>query len=146
MSDTHREAHGDAHGNAHGERRIVGTRPWLPWPFAGWPWWTAPVRAERLAAVRIGLALCVLFDVATSYAPHTLLYFASDWLGSPQVLDAYGWADSPRLNWSLLRGVAHSLESAVFVALWGVATAAVCLGMAGRLTVAPEREPVAGGR
>src|SRR5204862_2404990 len=61
-------------------------------------------------------------------------------------LDAYGWADSPRLNWSLLRGVAHSLESAVFVALWGVATAAVCLGMAGRLTVAPEREPVAGGR
>src|SRR5262245_63341779 len=67
------------------ERRVVGTRPWLPWPFCGWQWWTEPVRAERLAAVRIGLALVILFDIATSYAPHVVDYFAGDWFGGPQV-------------------------------------------------------------
>src|SRR5262245_15913001 len=125
------------------ERRVVGTRPWLPWPFCGWQWWTEPVRAERLAALRIGLALVLLFDIATSYAPHVVDYFAGDWFGSPPVLAGYDWTESPRLNWSILRGVAHPLESAVFLAVWVVATAAVFVGMWGRLTVDPVIEPPA---
>jgi uncharacterized membrane protein YphA (DoxX/SURF4 family) len=125
------------------ERRVVGTRPWLPWPLCGWRWWTEPVRAERLAAVRIGLALILLIDIATSYAPHVLDYFAGDWFGNTQVLGAYDWAESPRLNWSILRGIAHPLESAVFLTVWGLATAAIFLGMWGRLTVDPLTEPPA---
>ena len=36
--------------------RFVGVDPWLPWPLSAWRWWTEPVAAERLAALRIGLA------------------------------------------------------------------------------------------
>ena len=33
------------------ERTFVGVNPWLPWPLSGWRWWTAPIRAERLAVL-----------------------------------------------------------------------------------------------
>ena len=36
------------------ERTVVGLKPWLPWPLSRSPWWTEPVRAERLAVLRIG--------------------------------------------------------------------------------------------
>src|SRR5581483_5576329 len=35
---------------------VAGLRPWYPWPLSRWRWWTEPVPAERLAALRIGLA------------------------------------------------------------------------------------------
>ena len=31
-----------------------GLFPWLPWPLRAMPAWTVPVRAERLAVLRIG--------------------------------------------------------------------------------------------
>jgi hypothetical protein len=48
---------------------IVGIRPWLPSPLAESPWWTEPVAAERLAAVRIGVGVTLLVDVLTTYLP-----------------------------------------------------------------------------
>src|SRR5438876_306784 len=42
------------------KRLIVGLKPWLPWPFSRWRWWTEPVRAERLAALRIVATMLVL--------------------------------------------------------------------------------------
>src|ERR1700686_3715834 len=49
-------------GQASPGREIVGVVPWLPWPLSAWGWWTEPVRAERLALLRIGVALCLIAD------------------------------------------------------------------------------------
>src|SRR5215467_7214346 len=100
-------------------RHIVGWKPWLPWPLSAWPWWTEPVRAERLAMVRIGLAAVLLFDIVTSYLPHVYHYFAGDFLGGAEVLETY-WGRSDNMHWSLLRGVEHPLESALFLAGCGL--------------------------
>src|ERR1051325_9449311 len=104
------------------QRTVVGIEPWLPWPFSAWSWWTEPVRAERLAALRIGLALCLLVDIAVDLAPNCIAYFGKNELGGTAL---FGWRfDSPRPYWSLLRGfddpVAIYLSLATFVActLW----------------------------
>ena len=52
------------------QRKIAGLVPWLPWPLCRWRLWTEPVRAERLAALRIGLAFFILLDILTTYGPH----------------------------------------------------------------------------
>ena len=44
---------------------VDGWSPWLPWPLSRWRWWTEPVRAERLAALRIGLGVALLLDLLT---------------------------------------------------------------------------------
>lgn len=54
---------------------VVGINPWLPKPLAESPWWTEPVPAERLAAVRIGVGLTLLLDVLTTYLPQIADFF-----------------------------------------------------------------------
>jgi hypothetical protein len=85
------------------ERVMVGISPWLPWPWSASTWWTEPVRAERLAAWRIAVALCVIFDFVYNYLPETLAYFGKGVLGDPSLFD-YRFRSS-RMIWSLLRGV-----------------------------------------
>ncbi|MBI2808561.1 MAG: HTTM domain-containing protein [Planctomycetes bacterium] len=105
---------------------IVGIAPWLPWPFSAWSWWTEPVRAERLAALRIGVAACLIFDVAYNYAPETQAFFGRDGLGAPAVFD-YQFK-GPRTTWSLLRGASDhanlylSLTCLIATTLWIVGT------------------------
>src|SRR5260370_42440399 len=36
--------------------RVVGLVPSLPWPLSTWRWWSEPVNAERLAALRTAVA------------------------------------------------------------------------------------------
>jgi uncharacterized membrane protein YphA (DoxX/SURF4 family) len=50
---------------------IVGKQPWLPPPLATSKWWTVPVAAERLAAVRIGVGLTLVGDVLGTYLPRS---------------------------------------------------------------------------
>src|SRR5438270_10704378 len=83
--------------------RVVGVVPWLPWPLSAWRWWTAPVRAERLAALRIGLAFCLLLDIVLTYLPEVFTYFGPGALGDVAIHGHL--AAAPRLSWSLLRGV-----------------------------------------
>ena len=98
------------------ESRIVGVIPWLPWPISAWKWWTTPVRAERLAALRIALAGVLLLDILCTYAPDLFTYFAPDSLGDPSL---FAWrTDPPRLTWSLLRGVGDPLLSFLALAGW----------------------------
>jgi uncharacterized membrane protein YphA (DoxX/SURF4 family) len=114
------------------ERTVVGLCPWLPWPLCRWPWWTEPVRAERLAALRIGLAAVLLLDLATTYLPHFDLLFGGGSLGSPEVFRSVGTA--PSWNWSLLRGVKdHRILWAAAI-LWTVATALLLVGLWTRLS------------
>lgn len=96
--------------------RVVGVVPWLPWPLSAWRWWTAPVRAERLAALRIGLAGCLLLDIFLTYVPQVYTFFSNDQLGDPAV---FGWLyAAPRMTFSLLRGVGDPLVSFLALVVW----------------------------
>jgi hypothetical protein len=68
-----------------GETTVVGLKPLLPPPLCFLKWWTRPVPAERLAALRIGLAAVLLLDVLFTYWPHRRDFFGGDSLGSPEV-------------------------------------------------------------
>ena len=106
------------------ESQIVGIQPWLPWPLSAWSWWNTPVRAERLAILRIGVGLVLLVDVLCNYAPDTLDYFGHDGLGDPGVFDwRFNWNHNPpRMVWSLLRGVGDSTTQAIGLLMWIIAT------------------------
>jgi len=62
---------------------IVGVQPLLPWPLSRSSWWTEPVRAERLAALRIGVGLVLLLDVLGTYLPR-----AGDFFGAGSLSNA----------------------------------------------------------
>jgi hypothetical protein len=94
-------------------KQVVGIAPWLPWPLSAWPWWTEPVRAERLAALRIGVGLALLFDVCFNYLPDFAAFYGKGGIGDPAHFDWYFLAH--RTNWSLLRGVGH--EAGLYLAL-----------------------------
>jgi hypothetical protein len=106
------------------EPQVVGVQPWLPWPLSAWSWWSAPVRAERLALLRIGVGLVLLVDVLCNYAPYTLDYFGQGGLGDPGAFDwRFKWNESPpRMVWSLLRGVGDSATQSISLVLWMLAT------------------------
>jgi hypothetical protein len=102
------------------EMRVVGVVPWLPWPLSAWRWWTEPVRAERLAALRIGLAACLLLDILFTYLPGGDSYFGQDSLGNAALFD---WrTNAPRLSWSILRGVGNPLVVFLSTTVWLTAT------------------------
>ncbi len=124
------------------DRTFVGVNPWLPWPLSGWRWWTAPIRAERLAVLRIGLAAVLLGDILLTYRPHAHDFYGQGSLGSPEIFDYL--AQAPRWNWSLLRGLQDPLLLSLAQLVWLVTTAVVLLGLWGRLTATPQgnRHPV----
>lgn len=110
--------------------RVVGVVPWLPWPLSAWRWWTAPVRAERLAALRIGVAFCLLLDIVLTYLPGVFTYYSHGLLGDPAI---HRWlADSPRLSWSLLHGVGDPLLSFMALAVWFAVTSWIIVDLGTR--------------
>jgi hypothetical protein len=113
------------------DRIVVGLEPWLPWPLKAWGWWRQSVRAERLAALRIGMAACLLIDLLTTYGPHLPDYFGTGGLGGSQMFAYYG--EAPRLNWSLLRGFGDPLLGTLALATWTVLTIWIALDFLGRL-------------
>lgn len=106
--------------SAAADRHVVGLEPWLPWPLRTWAWWTQPVRAERLAALRVALAAFLLLDILTSYRTQLLDFFHGEKLGGTHMFAYYGQA--PKLNWSLLRGPGDPLLSALALGTWTVVT------------------------
>jgi hypothetical protein len=64
---------------------LVGVRPIFPAWLAKNDWWTKPVRAEGLAAMRIAVGMVLLFDMLVTYAPHWRLFFAPGGLGTSAV-------------------------------------------------------------
>lgn len=99
---------------------VVGLEPWLPWPLSASKWWTQPVRAERLAALRIAAALCLLIDILASYRPSLDEFFGSGGLGGARLFAYYG--EAPKLYWSLLRGPGDPLLAALALTAWVVLT------------------------
>lgn len=102
---------------------VVGLQPWLPWPFRLWRSWIEPVRAERLAALRIGLALVLFLDVLTTYWPHIDLFFGPVSLSRSPDQDPFGYfTEPPRWAWSILRGLGNPNNFALAMSLWCVVT------------------------
>ena len=104
---------------------VVGLTPWLPWPLSAWAWWAESVRAERLAAWRIAVALCLIADILLNYAPDTLAFYGKGGLGDPAHFD-YRF-EPGRLNWSLLRGVGDPANYHLSLLVW-IATTFWILG------------------
>ncbi len=104
---------------------VAGTRPWLPWPLHRSPFWTAPLAAERAAALRIGVALVLLADLAVSYLPGAHWLYGGGSMGAPAV---FGWlGQAPNWSWSLLGGVES--RAVILTALWVWALLAVMLAL-----------------
>ncbi len=112
------------------EPRIVGLKPWLPGFLGRSSWWTEPIRAERLAAVRIGTGALLLVDILWMYVPRAGDFLGAGSLGSPEVFAgrlSTGW------QWSLLAGIADQGTWRVALAVWAVAAACLLVGIFPRL-------------
>ena len=98
---------------------VVGLRPAFPPLLERWKWLTEPVRAERLAALRIGVAAVLLWDILFTYWPRAHDFFGRGSLGSPEVFtNRYLW-----WRWSFLRGIDDPGFMKIALLLWAVADA-----------------------
>ena len=103
---------------------VVGLTPALPRPLCGWSWWTTPVRAERLAALRIGMALVLLWDILFCYLPQAGNFFGPGSLGSPEVFaEPHMW-----WRWSVLRWIDDPRILQAALILWTVAAVLLLVG------------------
>lgn len=113
-------------------QRIIGLKPWFPWPLSRWPWLTEPVRAERLAALRIGLSLLLLIDILVSYLPFAADYFTSQGIGGPKL---FSWMTREGTHrWSLLSQVDDPTVVRTFLTLWAVSALTLLFGIGTRLS------------
>jgi uncharacterized membrane protein YphA (DoxX/SURF4 family) len=104
----------------------LGLEPTLPRPLANWRWLTAPVAAERAAALRIAVAAVLLFDILVLYLPNLLTLYSPGGFGDPAHFDAV--FDSPIWRWSLLRVLPPTWGPQALLAAWGIAAVALLLG------------------
>ncbi len=106
---------------------VHGIDPALPWPLNRSRWWTDPVRAEGLAALRIGLSFVLLLDVLAFYLPHASEFFGAGSLGAP---DAFaGGRYLPAVPWSLLGWVESPLAWQGILLAWALAAVLLMLGI-----------------
>ena len=129
---------------APGERLVVGLQPWLPWPLSRCRWWTEPVRAERLAVLRIALAALLLADIFFTYVPNFHDYYGSHSLGEAKLFDYEFEYNSKRQeqrwHWSVLRGPADPMNRNVLAAAWVFLSVWVVRGMIRRVAGGPGAE------
>ncbi len=115
-------------------RSFVGMEPRLPWPLNRATWWTEPVRAERLAALRIGVGLALLLDVLLTYLPYTYELYGAGSLGAP---DPLGSPFTSRLwFWSPLGDVGPQWAWIVILAAWAGSAALLALGLRPKIAAA----------
>jgi HTTM domain len=100
--------------------RRAGLEPWLPWPLSAWRWWTVPVAAERLAALRIGLATLLVIDILCTYLPNLDAFFLDS---GPSGSRVFGWyTQSPRWTWTVLHGLGDPFLATMILFIWLAAT------------------------
>jgi hypothetical protein len=110
------------------ETTIIGPKPWLPWPLSRWPWWTEPIPAERLAALRIALAAVLLLDVLGTYLPRCQDFFGPDSLGSVAIFE-----NSPTSGPWLLAGRLETPRlPALMIGIWAVVSLLLLVGLGSR--------------
>lgn len=108
------------------EPRIVGVQPWFPWPLSRWSWWTEPIPAERVAALRIVTALVVLLDLLACWLPHFYTLLSPDALGGR---DLYASRfQSGHSYWSVLRVLPDSWGPQAVFAVWVLSAVGLLVG------------------
>lgn len=113
------------------ERVVVGVRPRLPGFLSSWAWLTAPVPAERLAALRIGTGLLLFLDVMLTYFPYRYDFFGPGSLSDPGVFDEF--VARPYWHWSVIYWLPHVFTPDVICWLWSGAALALTIGVFPRL-------------
>jgi hypothetical protein len=106
---------------------VAGLQPWLPPPLARSAWWTVPVAAERLAALRIGVGLTLLVDVLFTYWPRATDFFGQ---GSLTAAGTFTEQVAP-LEWHrvLLDGIDAPGFWQALLLLWAGLAALLLLGV-----------------
>lgn len=112
---------------------VVGVKPRLFGSLARSAWWMKPIRAERMAAFRIGIGLALLIDVFCFYLPAAHDFFGGDSLGSPEIFA--GRLDDP-WRWSLLGGISDLAVIRAALYVWAAAALLLTLGVYPRLCAA----------
>ncbi len=116
------------------------------WATTIWTFWTAPVRAERLAVFRIAVGTLVAFDAAASFAPHAVDYFGATGLFPARLFEVSQGGG----RWSLLSanatpGEVHVALGALLLSAGGVAvglgTRISCIVMWALLVSLHQRSP-----
>jgi hypothetical protein len=106
--------------------RVVGVRPWFPWPLSRWTWWTESIPAERVAALRVVTALVLLLDLLLSYLPHFDTLFSPEALGGRDLYAGHFRAD--HAFWSVLRVLPDSWGPQVVFAVWVASAVGLLVG------------------
>lgn len=108
------------------EPLFVGIQPRLPGFLNRWHWLLRPIAAERMAALRIAVAVAALVDIGIVTLPQFAAYFSESGLGGP---DAYpSRFRSGHHYWSLLRVLPASWGSGALVSVWTLAAVALLVG------------------
>ncbi len=104
----------------------AGVRPWFPGRLGRWGWLTDPVPAERMAALRVAVAVTLLLDLCTSYLPYFNLFFGPEWFGGRE--PSGGRFVAGHLSWSLLRWLPVGWGPEVLMGAWLASAAALLVG------------------
>lgn len=108
------------------EPLFVGIQPRLPGALNRWHWLLRPVAAERMAALRIAVALAALIDIGIVTLPQFAAYFSEEGLGGP---DSYpSRFRGGHYYWSLLRVLPASWGPGALAGVWTVAAVALLVG------------------
>lgn len=106
--------------------RFAGIQPRFPGPLNRWGWLTRPVAAERVAALRIALAVALLVDLGAGLLPYFSMFFSPEALGGR---DQYPWRfREGHLYWSLLRVLPDTGGPQLLMAVWIVAALGLLIG------------------
>ncbi|QEG25446.1 Vitamin K-dependent gamma-carboxylase [Gemmata obscuriglobus] len=108
------------------ETRFVGIQPRLPGPLKRWAWLLRPVPAERMAALRVAVAVAALLDIGIACAPQFATYFFEDGLGGPNAYPSR--FRSGHYYWSLLRVLPPTWGPVALMSVWVVAAVALLVG------------------
>src|SRR5262245_11065707 len=114
-------------------RQVLGLKPWFPWPLSRWGWLNKPVRAERLAALRLGIGLLTFIDVVL-----TLLPISVDLAGQESIMTSGLLVERfhNTQRWSLLSGTEEPGEVRLILCVWAGSAALLTLGLFSRLSAA----------
>jgi hypothetical protein len=105
---------------------FVGIQPRYPGPLGRWHSLTRPVPAERVAALRIAVALALLLDIGAGLLPHFRIFYSPEALGGR---DQFPWRfREGHYYWSLLRILPDGWGPQLLMAIWIAAAMALLIG------------------
>ncbi|HEY1190107.1 MAG TPA: HTTM domain-containing protein [Gemmata sp.] len=105
---------------------FVGIQPRLPGALNRWRWFLRPIPAERMAALRVAVALVALLDIGIACVPQFGAFFSESGLGGPNAYPSR-FRDG-HYYWSLLRVLPGSWGPAVLMAAWACAAVGLLVG------------------